>query len=51
MLTQRQRELANSNRDCISRHRDLIPQMGTVEAAHDLDALRKEVGDDEARAL
>ena len=46
VLTQRQRELANSNRDCISRHRDLIPQMGTVEAAHDLDALRKAVGDD-----
>ena len=46
VLTQRQRELAESNRDCIARHRDLIPQMGTVEAAHDLDALRQAVGDD-----
>lgn len=43
---QRQRELAESNRDCIARHRDLIPQMGKVEAAHDLDALRQAVGDD-----
>ena len=46
VLTQRQRELAASNRDCIARHRNLIPQMGTVEAAHDLDALRQAVGDD-----
>ena len=46
VLTLRQRELAKSNRDCIARHRDLIPQMGTVEAAHDLDALRQAVGDD-----
>ena len=46
VLTQRQRELAKSNRDCISRHRDLISQMGTVEAVHDLDALRQAVGDD-----
>ena len=43
---QRQRELAESNRDCIARHRALIPQMGTVEAVHDLDALRQAVGDD-----
>ena len=46
LLRQRQRELAESNRDCIARHGDLIPQMGTVEAAHDLDALRQAVGDD-----
>ena len=46
VLTLRQRELAKSNRDCIARHRDLIPQMGTVEAAHDLDALRQALGDD-----
>ena len=46
VLTQRQRELAESNRDCIARHRDLIPQMGTVEAAHDLDALRQALGDE-----
>ncbi len=46
VLTQRQRELAERNRDCIARHRALIPQMGTVEAAHDLDALRQAVGDD-----
>ena len=37
VLTRRQRELAESNRDCIVRHRALIPQMGTVEG-HDLDA-------------
>ena len=46
VLMQRQRELAERNRDCIARHRDLIPQMGTVEAAHDLDALRRALGDD-----
>ena len=46
VLTQRQRELAERNRDCIARHRDLISQMGTVEAAHDLDALRQALGDD-----
>ncbi len=46
VLTQRQRELAKSNRDCIARHRDLISQMGTVEAVHDLDALRQAVGDE-----
>ena len=46
VLTLRQRELAESNRDCIARHRDLIPQMGTVEAAHDLDALRQALGDE-----
>jgi len=46
VLTQRQQELTERNRDCIARHRDLIPQMGTVEAAHDLDALRRALGDD-----
>jgi pimeloyl-ACP methyl ester carboxylesterase len=46
VLKQRQEELAKSNRDCIARHSDLIPQMGTVDAAHDLDALRQAVGDD-----
>ena len=46
VLTRRQRELAESNRDCIARHRALIPHMGTVEAAHDLDALRQALGDE-----
>lgn len=46
VLMQRQRELAESNRDCIARHRALIRQMGTVGAVHDLDALRQAVGDD-----
>ena len=46
VLTQRQRALAKSNRDCIARYRYLISQMGTVEAVHDLDALRQAVGDD-----
>ena len=46
VLKQRQSELSKRNRDCIARHRDLILQMGTVEVAHDLDALRQAVGDD-----
>ena len=46
VLSQRQLELTERNRDCIARHRALIPQMGTVEAAHDLDVLRQAVGDD-----
>ena len=46
VLRQRQAELSERNRDCIARHRALIPQMGTVEVAHDLEALRQAVGDD-----
>ena len=46
VLSQRQLELTERNRDCIARHRALIPEMGTVDAAHDLDALRQAVGDD-----
>jgi len=46
VLSQRQRDLTERNRDCIARHRTLIQQMGTVEAAHDLEALRQAVGDD-----
>ena len=42
LLMQRQRELAESNRDCITRDRALIPQMGTIEVVHDLDALRQQ---------
>ena len=46
VLSQRQLEISERNLDCIARHRDLIPHMGTVEGAHDLDALRQAVGDD-----
>lgn len=46
VLKQRQSELSERNRDCIARHRALIPQMGTVEVVHNLEALRQTVGDD-----
>lgn len=45
VLMTRQQQLAEANRDCIVRHRELIQGMGTVETVHDLEALRASVGD------
>ena len=45
VLDQRRLELATANRGCIKTHRELISAMGTVETAHDLDALRRALGD------
>lgn len=45
VLRTRQQQLSAANSDCIVRHRALIQGMGTVETAHDLDALREAVGD------
>ncbi len=41
----RAEELRQANQDCIARHPQLIRGMGTVEAAHDLEALRQAFGD------
>ena len=45
VLMTRQQQLAEANHDCIGRHRELIQGMGTVETAHDLEALRASIGD------
>ena len=45
VLDQRRLELATANRGCLETHRELISAMGTVETAHDLDALRRALGD------
>jgi len=45
VLDQRRKELGDANRACIESNRDLITAMGTVETAHDLDALRAALGD------
>lgn len=41
----RAEELRQANQDCIRRHQGLIRGMGTVEVAHDLEALRRALGE------
>ena len=41
----RAEELRQANQDCIGRHEELIRGMGTVEVAHDLEALRRALGE------
>ena len=41
----RAKELRQANQDCIGRHEELIRGMGTVEVAHDLEALRRALGE------
>ena len=45
VFAQRRQDIADANRACIETHRDLVSAMGTVETAHDLDALRVALGD------
>jgi pimeloyl-ACP methyl ester carboxylesterase len=46
VLSARQKQVAKANAQCLERNADLVEHAGTVDGAHDLDALRAAVGDD-----
>lgn len=46
VLSARQQQVAKANAQCLERNADLVEHAGTVDGAHDLDALRAAVGDD-----
>jgi pimeloyl-ACP methyl ester carboxylesterase len=46
VLAARQRQVARANARCLEENRELVEHAGTVDGAHDLDALRAAVGDD-----
>jgi pimeloyl-ACP methyl ester carboxylesterase len=46
VLAARQKQVDKANAQCLERNEDLIEHAGTVDGAHDLDALRAAVGDD-----
>lgn len=46
VLSSRQKQVDKANAQCLERNADLIEHAGTVDGAHDLDALRAAVGDD-----
>jgi pimeloyl-ACP methyl ester carboxylesterase len=46
VLAERQEQVARENAKCFEENRDLVEHAGTVDGAHDLDALRSAVGDD-----
>jgi pimeloyl-ACP methyl ester carboxylesterase len=46
VLAERQAQVARENARCFEENRDLVEHAGTVDGAHDLDALRAAVGDD-----
>jgi pimeloyl-ACP methyl ester carboxylesterase len=46
VLADRQQQVARANAKCLDENEDLVEHAGTVDGAHDLDALRAAVGDD-----
>lgn len=46
VLDARQQQVARANQRCLDANEDLVEHAGTVDGAHDLDALRAAVGDD-----
>ena len=46
VLTARQKQVAKANARCFEENQDLVENGGTLDGAHDLDALRAAVGDD-----
>ncbi len=46
VLAARQQQVSRANARCFDANRDLVEHAGTVDGAHDLDAIRVAVGDD-----